>query len=216
MTSLTQKQFAWLKASLFAIALLPFLRLVVATFTDQLGANPVEFITRNTGDWTLYLLCIALAVTPMRKLSGWTWLAKLRRMVGLFVFFYALLHFITFLWFDHGFDAIAMLADVIKRPFITVGFVAFLLLVAMAATSTNAIIKRMGAKNWQRLHRSVYVVAALGILHFWWMKAAKNDFEQPLLFGAIVAALLLMRVVWYCAAKAKKNAAATLSSSSTR
>ncbi|MES2832307.1 MAG: protein-methionine-sulfoxide reductase heme-binding subunit MsrQ [Pseudomonadota bacterium] len=206
----TQTQVKLLKAGLFVVALLPFVRLVVATFTDQLGANPVEFITRNTGDWTLYLLCIALAVTPLRKLSNWAWLAKFRRMIGLFAFFYALLHFITFLWFDHGFDVEAMLKDVIKRPFITVGFVAFVLLIPLAVTSTNAMIKRVGAKNWQRLHRSVYLIASLGILHFWWMKAAKNDFEQPLLFGAIVAVLLLMRVYWSLVARAKKKAAGSV------
>jgi len=212
----TQKQVKLFKAGLFAIALLPFLRLVVATFTDQLGANPVEFITRNTGDWTLYFLCIALAVTPLRKLIHWAWLAKFRRMIGLFAFFYALLHFITFLWFDHGFDVEAMFKDVIKRPFITVGFSAFVLLIPLAATSTNAMIKRVGAKNWQRLHRSVYLIASLGILHFWWMKAAKNDFEQPLLFGAILAVLLLIRAYWSMVARGKRTATAQSAAPSPR
>ncbi len=146
-------------------------------------------------------------MTPLRRLSNWVWLAKLRRMVGLFAFFYAALHFTTFLWFDHFFDLGEMLKDVVKRPFITVGFVAFVLLIPLAVTSTNGMIKRVGAKNWQRLHRLVYLVAGLGILHFWWMKAAKNDFEQPLLFGVIVAALLLIRVYWSLAARAKKRAA---------
>lgn len=202
----TQKQVKLLKAGLFIVASLPFLRLVVATFTDGLGANPVEFITRNTGDWTLYFLCIVLAVTPLRRLTNWAWLAKFRRMIGLFVFFYGLLHFITFLWFDHGFDVSSMFKDVVKRPFITVGFIAFVLLIPLAATSFNAVIKRMGGKNWQRLHRSIYLIALLGILHFWWMKAAKNNFEQPLIFGTIVAVLLAMRVYWSLTAKAKKKA----------
>ena len=201
----SQKQFRIIKASLFVLALLPFLRLVVFTVTDQLGANPVEFITRNTGDWTLYFLCITLAVTPLRRLTNWIWLVKLRRMEGLFAFFYAALHFTTFLWFDHGFDVAEMWKDVVKRPFITVGFIAFVLLIPLAATSTNAMIKRLGARNWQRLHKLVYGIACLGILHFWWMKAAKHNFEQPLLFGAIVGTLLLMRVYWSVTARIKKR-----------
>jgi len=206
----TAKQFKTIKAGLFVLALLPFLRLVVSAFTDQLGANPVEFITRNTGDWTLYFLCITLAVTPLRRLTNWVWLVKLRRMQGLYVFFYAALHFTTFLWFDHAFDITEMWKDVLKRPFITVGFIAFVLLIPLAATSTNAIIKKLGAKNWQRLHRLVYLIASLGILHFWWMKAGKHDFEQPLIFGAIVATMLIMRLVWRLKAQVKKHSALVL------
>lgn len=206
----TAKQFKTIKASLFLLAMLPFLRLLVSAFTDQLGANPVEFITRNTGDWTLYFLCITLAVTPLRRLTNWVWLVKLRRMQGLYVFFYAALHFTTFLWFDHAFDITEMWKDVLKRPFITVGFIAFVLLIPLAATSTNAIIKKLGAKNWQRLHRLVYLIASLGILHFWWMKAGKHDFEQPLIFGAIVATMLIMRLVWRLKAQVKKHSALVL------
>jgi methionine sulfoxide reductase heme-binding subunit len=196
LSNLDAAQLKRLKALLFLAALLPFARLVVFTITDQLGANPVEFITRSTGDWTLYFLCITLTVTPLRRLSGWNWLIRLRRMVGLFTFFYASLHFLTFLWFDHFFDVSEMLKDVVKRPFITVGFVNFLLLIPLAATSTNAMVKRLGGKRWQQLHRLIYLIAPLGILHFWWMKAGKNDFSQPILFGLIVAALLLLRVYW--------------------
>ena len=203
----TAKQFKNIKAGLFVLALLPFLRLVVSAFTDRLGANPVEFITRNTGDWTLYFLCITLAVTPLRRLTNWVWLVKLRRMQGLYVFFYAALHFTTFLWFDYAFDITEMWKDVLKKPFITVGFIAFVLLIPLAATSTNAIIKKLGAKNWQRLHRLVYLIASLGILHFWWMKAGKHDFEQPLIFGAIVATMLIMRLVWHLKAQVKKHSA---------
>ncbi len=192
----TPKQFKAIKASLFVMALLPFARLVLFAFTGRLGANPIEFITRNTGDWTLYFLCITLAVTPLRRLTQWNWLIKLRRMLGLFVFFYVLLHFTTFLWFDHFFDVDEMLKDVIKRPFITVGFSAFLLLIPLALTSTNGMVKRLGGKRWQWLHRTIYVIAPLGILHFWWMKAGKHDFAQPILFGILVAALLLSRVYW--------------------
>ncbi|MET3118670.1 sulfoxide reductase heme-binding subunit YedZ [Undibacterium sp. GrIS 1.8] len=190
------KQLSLIKAVLFVIGLLPFVRLVAFTFLDKLGANPVEFITRNTGDWTLYLLCITLSVTPLRKLTQWNWLIRLRRMTGLFAFFYALLHFTTFLWFDHFFDLTEMWADVIKRPFITVGFIAFVLLLPLALTSTNSMIKRLGGKRWQWLHRLVYVIVPLGILHYFWMKAGKHDFFQPIIFGTIVALLLLMRVYW--------------------
>ncbi len=196
-SNLNATQFKRLKAVLFIAATLPFLRLVVYTVNDWLGANPVEFITRNTGDWTLYFLCITLAVTPLRRLSGWNWLIRLRRMLGLFAFFYASLHFMTFLWFDHFFDVAEMLKDVVKRPFITVGFSAFVLLIPLAATSTNAMIKRLGGKRWQLLHRLIYLIAPLGILHYWWMKAGKNDFSQPIVFGLIVAALLLARVYWH-------------------
>ena len=195
-SNLSPARLARLKVLLFIAGTLPFLRLVVYTFNDWLGANPVEFITRNTGDWTLYCLCIALAVTPLRRLTGWNWLIRLRRMTGLFAFFYASLHFMTFLWFDHFFDVAEMLKDVVKRPFITVGFAAFVLLIPLAATSTNAMIKRLGGKRWQWLHRLIYLIAPLGILHYWWMKAGKNDFSQPIVFGLIVAALLLARVYW--------------------
>lgn len=190
------KQLTALKVSLFVAALLPFARLVLFAFTDRLGANPIEFITRNTGDWTLYFLCITLAVTPARRLAKWNWLIKLRRMLGLFAFFYAALHFTTFLWFDHFFDLDEMLKDVVKRPFITVGFTAFLLLIPLAATSTNGMVRRLGGKRWQWLHRLIYLIAPLGILHFWWMKAGKHDFAQPILFGTIVLLLLAMRVYW--------------------
>lgn len=193
------KQIAQIKSLLFIAALVPFARLVLFAFTDRLGANPIEFITRNTGDWTLYFLCITLAVTPLRRLGNWNWLIKLRRMFGLFAFFYAALHFTTFLWFDHFFDIDEMWKDVVKRPFITVGFTAFVLLIPLAVTSTNAMVRRLGGKRWQLLHKLVYLIAPLGILHFWWMKAGKHDFAQPILFGTIVAVLLLMRVYWSAA-----------------
>jgi sulfoxide reductase heme-binding subunit YedZ len=192
----TPRQIAIIKIFLFAAALLPFARLVLFAFTGGLGANPIEFITRSTGDWTLYFLCLTLAVTPLRRLSKWTWLIKLRRMLGLFAFFYAALHFTTFLWFDHFFDVDEMWKDVLKRPFITVGFTAFVLLIPLAATSTNGMVRRLGGKRWQWLHRAIYLIATLGILHFWWMKAGKHDFEQPILSGTIVAVLLLARVYW--------------------
>ncbi len=196
LSNLSSRQVAVVKVVLFVAALLPLARLVAFATLDRLGANPVEFITRNTGDWTLYFLCLTLAVTPLRRLSNWSWLVKLRRMLGLYAFFYALLHFTTFFWFDHFFDLDEMWRDVLKRPFITVGFIAFVLLIPLAVTSTNGMVRRLGGKRWQWLHRLIYVVAGLGILHFWWMKAGKHDFAQPILFGGIVAVLLLARVLW--------------------
>ncbi|AMO98303.1 ferric reductase like transmembrane component family protein [Collimonas arenae] len=203
----TPRQFKTLKAILFVLALLPALRLLLYAFTDRLGANPIEFITRSSGDWTLYFLCITLAVTPLRRFTNWNWLVKLRRMLGLYAFFYACLHFITFLWFDHFFDLAEMLKDVVKRPFITVGFIAFVMLLPLALTSTNGMIRRLGGKRWQWLHRSLYVISMLGILHFWWMRAGKHNFEKPILFGAIVAALLLVRVYFALRNRAGQRAA---------
>lgn len=189
------RQVTAIKAAVFALALLPFFKLVWLVANDRL-VEPLQYITRATGDWTLYFLCITLAVTPLRRLSKWNWVLKLRRMLGLYAFFYALLHFTTFLWFDHFFDVQEMLKDVVKRPFITVGFIAFVLLIPLAATSTNGMVRRLGGKRWQLLHKAIYVIAPLGILHFWWMKAAKHDFSQPILFGLIVLLLLGVRVVW--------------------
>lgn len=190
---LTPRQSRIAKAAVFVLALIPFARIAWLVAGGEL-VEPLEFITHETGDWTLYLLCITLAVTPARRLLGWNWLAKLRRMLGLFAFFYASLHFMAFVWFDHFFDLQAMWKDVLKRPFITVGFTAFVLLLPLALTSTDAMVRRLGGKRWQRLHRLIYVIAPLGVLHFWWMKAGKNDFAEPSLFVAIVALLLGVRL----------------------
>jgi sulfoxide reductase heme-binding subunit YedZ len=191
----TPKQLTLVKAAIFVLALLPFARMVWLTVSGQY-VEPLASITHGTGDWTLYCLCITLAVTPLRRLANANWLIKLRRMLGLFAFFYAFLHFMTFLWFDHFFDLAEMWKDVLKRPFITVGFIAFVLLLPLAATSTNAMVRRLGGKRWIALHRLIYVIAPLGILHFWWMKAGKHDFAQPILFGAVVALLLGARLYW--------------------
>lgn len=188
------RQLAWTKRAVFLLGLLPFVRLFVLGAIGELGANPLEAMTRATGSWALYFLCITLAVTPVRRLTGWNWLIRLRRMLGLYAFFYALLHFTTFLWFDHFFDIGAMWRDVLKRPFITVGFLAFVLLLPLAATSTDAAIRRLG-RRWQRLHRTIYLIAPLAVVHFWWMRAGKNDVGEPLLFAVIVAILLLARVI---------------------
>jgi sulfoxide reductase heme-binding subunit YedZ len=190
----TPKQLKAIKALVFVLALLPFLR-IAALVAMQVPVDPVEFITHGSGDWALYLLCATLAVTPLRRFTGWNWLVRLRRMLGLTTFFYAFLHFLAFLWFDHFFDLAAMWRDVLKRPFITVGFIAFVLLVPLAATSTQAMIKRLG-RNWARLHKLIYAIAPLAILHYWWMKAGKHNFEQPIVWGCVVAMLLGLRVFW--------------------
>jgi sulfoxide reductase heme-binding subunit YedZ len=189
------RQLTWLKAVVVVLALLPLVRIVWMTVSGRL-VEPIEFITRATGDWTLYFLCITLAVTPLRRLTSWNWLLKLRRMLGLFAFFYAVLHFTTFLWFDHFFDVAAMFSDVLKRPFITVGFGAFLLLIPLAATSTKGMQRRLGGKRWMWLHRLIYLIAPLGILHFWWMKAGKHNFTEPFIVGCVVALLLGGRLYW--------------------
>ena len=191
----TARQTSLIKAIVFLAALIPLARMVYLTVTGQL-VEPLEFITRSTGDWTLYFLCFTLAVTPLRRFSKWNWLVKLRRMLGLFMFFYGVLHFMTFLWFDHFFDLAEMWKDVLRRPFITVGFIAFVLLIPLAATSTNAMIRRLGGKRWQWLHRLIYVIAPLAILHFWWMKAGKHNFTEPIIYGSILAVLLGLRVFW--------------------
>lgn len=204
MKSLSTRQLFWCRVLVFVLALLPFLSLVYAVYQDALGANPLEFITRNTGDWALYFLCISLAITPLRKILEWHWLIRLRRMFGLYAFFYASLHFLTFFWFDHFFDVSDMWRDVIKRPFITVGFVAFVLLLPLALTSNQWMIRQLGGKQWQLLHRLVYLIAPLGVLHYFWMKAGKNLLLQPLLFAALVSGLLGVRLYWRLQSRMKR------------
>jgi sulfoxide reductase heme-binding subunit YedZ len=200
------KQFKIIKAGLFLLACVPFLRLIIFAYLDQLGANPLEAITRNTGDWTLYMLCITLSITPLRRLSGWNWLLAMRRMLGLFTFFYASLHFLAFYWFDHFFDVQAMLIDVLKRPFIAMGFATFLLLLPLAITSTNSMMRRLG-KRWKTLHQLIYLIILTGLVHFWWMRAGKQNFAQPLLITVIAVVLLGSRVVMWWQNKKKLKAA---------
>lgn len=185
-----------LKPAVFVACGVPFARLVALGAGDGLGANPVEFVTRSTGTWTLVLLCVTLALTPARRMTGWNALARVRRMVGLYAFFYACLHFTTYVWLDQWFDAAAMLRDVVKRPFITAGFTAFVLLLPLAATSTDAMMRRLG-RRWGELHRLVYAVAILGVLHFAWHKAGKNLLAEPMIYAAVVGALLAWRVWWH-------------------
>ena len=182
------------KPVLFALALLPFAWLFYAAAADQLGANPAEALIRSLGDWTLRFLCLALAVTPLRVLTHTPALARFRRMVGLWVFFYAVLHLLAYAVFDMELDVGEMLLDVVKRPFILVGTLALVLLALLAATSFNGAIGWLGAKRWRALHRAVYAVAVLSVLHFFWMRAGKNDFTEVALYAAILALLLGWRV----------------------
>jgi sulfoxide reductase heme-binding subunit YedZ len=188
------RQVAALKAVLFAACLVPAARLGWLAWRGGLGANPIEAVTRSTGWWTLALLAATLTVTPLRRLLGAPWLLRLRRMLGLFAFGYASLHFTTYLWLDQFFDLAEIARDVVKRPFITVGFAAFVLLLPLAATSTNAMVRRLGARRWQRLHRAVYLIAVLGVLHFWWL--VKKDVTEPRLFALVMGALLAARLWW--------------------
>lgn len=182
------------KAVVFVLCLLPLAWLVYATVADQLGANPAEALIRATGDWTLRALCLVLAVTPLRVITSTPPLARFRRMLGLFVFFYGVLHLLSYSWFDMGFDLAEIVRDIAKRPFILVGSLALLLLAVLSATSFNRAIKALGGKRWQALHRAVYAVAGLAILHFFWMRAGKNNFGEVAVYAAILAALLGWRV----------------------
>lgn len=191
----SRKVVSALKVLVFIAALLPLARLAagVAYFPEWLGANPAEYITRATGDWTLRFLLITLAVTPVRELLGWNWLMRLRRMLGLYAFFYGVVHLSSYVSFDHVFQVGEILADIVKRPFITVGFAALLLMIPLAVTSTNAMLRRLGAKRWLTLHRLVYVIAPLGVLHFWWM--VKRDATEPGIYAVILALLLGYRAL---------------------
>jgi sulfoxide reductase heme-binding subunit YedZ len=192
---LEARTFGRLRAALFALALVPLARLVLLGLTGGLGANPVEFVVRSLGTWTLVMLCVTLAITPLRWVTGWAWPLRLRRMAGLFCFFYATLHLAAYAWLDLWFDWAAIAADIAKRPYVTAGFAAFLLLIPLAATSTNAMVRRLGGRNWQRLHRLVYVVAVAAILHFAWQKAAKNDFGEVTVYALVIGALLVARLL---------------------
>jgi sulfoxide reductase heme-binding subunit YedZ len=183
---------AVLKAGIFGTCLIPLGVLAGQALTSNLGANPIDEITDQTGIWTLRLLLITLAVTPARRLTGWNRLIQLRRMLGLFAFFYGSLHFLTYIWLDQFFDVEGIIADVMERPFITVGFTSFLLLIPLAVTSTSAMIKRLGGKWWQRLHRLVYAIAIGGVVHYLWL--VKADIQPPLIYGCILAILLAYRL----------------------
>ncbi len=194
MNTLTQIRFVW-KPVVFVLCLVPGLILLGDTFeiTGTLGANPVEEIQDRLGNWGLRFIMIALAVTPLRRLTGWSWLQQFRRMLGLFAFFYTLLHFLAWLILDQGVLWSAIVEDIVKRPFITIGFAALLILTAMAATSTNGMRRRLG-KRWQQLHYGAYIVGILGVWHYWWQ--VKKDIRDPLIYAVILAVLLGLRL-WF-------------------
>jgi len=183
----------WFKPVIFLACLGPLARLGWKAYHSGLGANPIEVITHSTGDWTLIFLLVTLAITPLRKLTGQLWLIRFRRMFGLFAFFYVVCHFLTYIWLDKFFDVHAMLTDIAKRKFITVGFTGFVLLIPLALTSTTGWIRRLGGKRWQALHRLIYLSALAGVIHYWWL--VKADIHKPLEYAIVLGLLLSYRVV---------------------
>ena len=185
------------KPLVFILCLLPLAWLVYGAATDQLGANPAEALIRSAGDWTLRFLCLTLAVTPVRIRTRTPQLARYRRMLGLFTFFYACVHLLTYAWLDMGLDAADIGRDILKRPFILVGFACWLLLLPLALTSFNRAVRWLGGRQWQALHRLVYLIAGLALLHFFWMRAGKNDFAEAQVYALVIGALLLERLLRY-------------------
>lgn len=183
----------FLKTCFFILSLLPLIRLTWLGLHDGLGANPVEWITRSTGTWALVFLSIALAMTPLRLITGSTQWIKMRRMFGLFCFFYALLHFLIWVWLDQNFDVDAMIKDVVDRPFITMGFMSFVLLIPLALSSNQYSLRLLG-KHWGLLHKLVYVIACTAIIHYWWHKAGKNDLETVSIYAMVILVLLSFRI----------------------
>lgn len=183
----------WVKALMFVLCLSPLVVLGLRAMHNELGANPIEYVTHFTGDWTLRFLAITLAITPMRKLLGLPDLIRFRRMIGVFAFFYGCLHFLTYIWLDKFFDWSDMLKDIAKRPYITAGFLGFVLMAPLAVTSTKGWIRRLGGKRWQMLHRLVYASAVAGVVHYYWL--VKSDVRKPLLYASIVGILLLYRLI---------------------
>jgi sulfoxide reductase heme-binding subunit YedZ len=181
-----------LKPSAFIASLIPLGQLLTYGWTENLTANPIEFITRFTGSWALIFLLLSLSVTPLRKITGWNGLIKYRRMLGLFAFFYAMLHFATYMVLDHFFDFPAIVKDVLKRPYVTAGFTAFVVMIPLAITSTAGMVRRLG-KSWQQLHRLVYVAAIAAVIHFYWL--VKADIRRPVQYGAVLALLLGYRLL---------------------
>ncbi|MEE8342329.1 MAG: protein-methionine-sulfoxide reductase heme-binding subunit MsrQ [Gammaproteobacteria bacterium] len=183
----------YIKPVVFMAGLIPLVMLLWKGLVGNLGANPIEEITHWTGDWTLRLLLITLTMTPLRRLSGWTWPLRIRRMIGLFAFFYGTLHLVTYVWLDQYFWWEEIVRDVIERPYITVGFLGYLLLIPLAVTSTNKMMRRLGG-DWKRLHRLAYLVPGLGVLHFFWL--VKADLQEPAIYAGILTVLLGARAWW--------------------
>lgn len=191
---LSSKQISALKVVVFIVCLVPVALLCWDLYNDDLGANPIEFLIRALGRWALKFLLICLAITPLRKISGFGWLMRLRRMLGLFAFFYALLHWGIYLGLDQSFDWIEIAKDIVKRPFIMIGMLTFTILLPLAITSTNGMVQRLGFDRWQLLHRAVYAAAMLAVLHFWWL--VKLDITWPLIYTVMLTVLLGMRLWW--------------------
>jgi methionine sulfoxide reductase heme-binding subunit len=188
-----------LKIALFLLCLYPLASLIWLGVTNDLGADPVEFIRRATGTWTLDFLIITLSITPLRRATGWNWLLRLRRMFGLYAFFYAAIHVVTYLWLDQLFDPAAIWSDIVKRPLIAAGFLSFVLMIPLAATSTDRMVRWLGGKRWQQLHRAVYLIAVAGVVHFWWL--VKIDVTRPLVYSVIIGALLMARIGFHLGKK---------------
>lgn len=184
----------WLKVGVFLLALLPFIKLILGFYQDDLGPNPIEKITHTTGFWTLSFLLITLTATPLRLITHWSWPIRLRRMLGLFAFFYACLHFLAYLILDQFFDASAIIEDISNRPYITLGFTAFVLLTPLAISSNDSITRKIGGKNWRRLHSLIYLIAIVGVIHFAWL--VKKDLSTPLIFAGLLSTLLLIRLFY--------------------
>lgn len=206
--NLSNKTIAIIKTIVFLMALIPLAKLGWLAYLDDLGANPIEKITRTTGYWTLTFLVITLTASPLRQLTGWLWLIRLRRMLGLFAFFYAVLHFSTYLVLDQFFDWDSIIKDFTKRPFITVGFPAFFLLIPLAVTSTDGMIRRLGGKRWKMLHRTIYFCAVGGVVHYWWL--VKKDLTNPITFALILALLLGFRLYYWLGSIRKQKLSAQM------
>ncbi len=189
----SKKQVAWIKTGLFVAALIPLARLVWLGVHDDLTANPIEFVERSLGTWALVILMITLSMTPIRLLTGMVWQIQLRRMMGLFMFFYVCLHFLTYIWLDQSFDWMAIVKDIAKHPYVLVGFSAFILVIPLAATSNNAMARRL-REHWKQLHQLVYLIAILGVVHFWWL--VKKDIREPLAYALVLAVLLGIRLYY--------------------
>jgi len=187
----SKRQPLWIKAIIFLVCLTPLIRLIFLGLQDQLTANPVEFVERSTGFWTLFVLLVTLTFSPIRLLTGVAWPIQLRRMTGLFMFFYACCHITTYLWLDHSFFWPDISHDILKHPYVLVGFTAFVLTIPLAFSSTNSMMKRLGGR-WKKLHRLIYIIATLGVVHFWWL--VKKDIREPLLYASILFTLLLLRI----------------------
>ncbi len=195
----TRVQIKWIKAFVFLVCLIPLARLFWLGLADDLSANPIEFVERSTGFWALLILLFTLALTPIKLITGSVWQIQLRRMLGLFMFFYVCLHILTYVWLDYSFDWVDITKDIVKHPYVLVGFTAFILTIPLAVTSNDSMIKRLRGR-WKKLHRLVYLIAILGVVHFWWL--VKKDISEPLLYALILAVLFGIRLYYK---KSSKN-----------